>query len=200
MEKKSVKNGVALALFGVEDLRRIPTKTIVYVAMFAALDLVLTRVFRMMGLPFNFGFVSISIASVMIGPIWVLITAFLSDLLGALLFPQGAYFPGYGLTAMLRALVLVLFFYNQSGLFMDLKQPWMEKAKPILRIVLACVCFQIINLATLPLWDGMLSGKLESYGLMFLRRLPGATIFLGVQVVTLVLIFHYIKPSMVKRL
>lgn len=180
-------------------MKKISVKVIVFVALFAAMDLVLTRPFRLMGAPFNFGFVSISIAGTLLGPVWAAIAAFLSDFLGTMLFPQGAYFPGYGLTAALRAAILGLFFYKSEYIFIRGDQSIKRKIKAYLFIFAACLCFQITNVTTLPLWDGILANKVNLYPIMLISRLFNASIFLIIQTVTLSVMFRYLKPFFDKQ-
>ena len=70
-------------------------------SMLTALQVVLSR-FVSIETPIvkiGFGFVPVMLAGGLFGPIGGLIVGGLSDFVGAILFPFGAYFPGYTITA-----------------------------------------------------------------------------------------------------
>lgn len=76
-------------------------------AMLVACQVVLGNLLQvpMLGKQYNFGFVPIAMAGALMGPIPAAIVGGLGDLLGAHLFPAGAYFPGFTLTNALVGLV-----------------------------------------------------------------------------------------------
>lgn len=61
----------------------------------------------------SFGFVPIFLAGMLYGPFWGAAVGAASDFLGAQLFPIGAYFPGYTLTAGLVGAVYGLTFHKK---------------------------------------------------------------------------------------
>ena len=80
------------------------TRTIVYLAVLVALEIVLNR-FLSINTPvvkIGFAFVPIAIAGMLFGPVAAAIVAALADLLGAVLFPTGTLFLGITLTAFLK--------------------------------------------------------------------------------------------------
>lgn len=54
------------------------------------------------------GFAAVALCALLYGPWWAALTAALGDLLGSLLFPTGAYFPGFTLTAACTGLIFGL--------------------------------------------------------------------------------------------
>jgi ECF transporter S component (folate family) len=63
----------------------------------------------------TFTFVPVALAGWLFGIVPAIIVGALGDILGCLLFPQGAYFFGYTLTSMLSGLVFGLFLYKRSS-------------------------------------------------------------------------------------
>ena len=62
----------------------------------------------------TFTFIPIAIAGWLFGIVPAVIVGAIGDILGCLLFPQGAYFWGYTLTAMLTGLVFGIFLYKKD--------------------------------------------------------------------------------------
>ncbi len=60
----------------------------------------------------SFAFIPKILAGILLGPWWTMLLGVLSDLIGALLFPFGAYFVGYTISAGLSGLIYGLFLYN----------------------------------------------------------------------------------------
>ena len=93
------------------------TRTIVYMAVLVALEIVLNR-FLSINTPvvkIGFAFVPIAMAGIMFGPIPAAVVAALADLLGAFLFPTGTIFLGITLTAFLKGICWGLFLYKKQS-------------------------------------------------------------------------------------
>ncbi len=82
---------------------RISLKLMVIVALLTAVQIVLSRLLSiaMWNTKIGFGFVPVMLAGMLFGPLAGALVGGLSDLIGALLFPIGPYFPGFTLTAAL---------------------------------------------------------------------------------------------------
>jgi ECF transporter S component (folate family) len=87
--------------------RNIEIRRLAYSAIMISLSVVLTRFasFYFVGMRIGFGSIPIVFASVICGPFWGMLVGASSDLLGALLFPVGPYFPGYTIDAALQGLI-----------------------------------------------------------------------------------------------
>ena len=85
-------------------------------ALLIALDVVFTRVLAINTplMKIGLGFAAVAVSAMLYGPAWAALTAALGDLIGALLFPTGAYFPGFTLTAALTGLLFGLFLYRRE--------------------------------------------------------------------------------------
>jgi len=81
-------------------------EVITVTAMLTACQVVLGNLLQvpMLGKQYNFGFVPIALAGALLGAPSAMIVGGLGDLLGAHLFPAGAYFPGFTLTNVLVGL------------------------------------------------------------------------------------------------
>ena len=80
------------------------TKNLALIALLIALNVVLSRFlsFNVWNLKIGFTFVSLIFAAYFTGPVGAAIVGGAGDLIGALMFPIGAYFPGFTLTAVLE--------------------------------------------------------------------------------------------------
>ena len=63
----------------------------------------------------SFAYVPIMLCAILLGPAWSSGVAALGDLIGALLFPKGAFFPGFTLSALLTGLIHGLLLYNTKN-------------------------------------------------------------------------------------
>ncbi len=84
-------------------------------ALLLAMEVVLSR-FLSIATPIakiGFGFVPVVLAAVLYGPLWAGALGGLADFLGAILFPTGAYFPGFTLTAALVGCVYGWFLFDR---------------------------------------------------------------------------------------
>ena len=78
-------------------MSRIPVRTIVYLGVLTALEIVLSRFLSISAWNLKIGFssVPVALAGMLFGPLAGGIVGALGDLLGAVLFPIGPYFPGF---------------------------------------------------------------------------------------------------------
>ena len=92
------------------------TKKLIVSAQLLALDVVLTRLLAVNTpvMKIGFGFAAVALCAVLYGPWWAALTAALGDLVGALLFPTGAFFPGFTLTAACTGLIFGLCLYRRD--------------------------------------------------------------------------------------
>ena len=85
-------------------------------ALLIARDVVFSRVLAINTplMKIGLGFAAVALSAMLYGPLWAALTAALGDLVGALLFPTGAYFPGFTATAALTGLIFGLFLYRRE--------------------------------------------------------------------------------------
>ncbi|MBO5496215.1 MAG: folate family ECF transporter S component [Oscillospiraceae bacterium] len=86
------------------------TKKLALSALLITADVILTRLLAINTnvMKIGLGFAAVALCALLYGPGWAALTAALGDLLGSLLFPTGAYFPGFTLTAACTGLIFGL--------------------------------------------------------------------------------------------
>lgn len=86
------------------------TKKLAVSALLVTADVILTRLlaFNTPVMKIGLGFAAVAVCAMLYGPWWTALVAAMGDLLGSLLFPTGAYFPGFTLTAACTGLLFGL--------------------------------------------------------------------------------------------
>ncbi|WP_027624850.1 folate family ECF transporter S component [Clostridium lundense] len=124
------------------------TKKIVFIGLLVALQVILTR-FLGIETPIvrvSFGFLPLALAGMLFGPLVGGITGASADILGMLIFPKGAYFPGFTVSTALSGAIYGMFLH--------------KKSKSIVNISIAAISITLfINLGLNTLWLSMLTGK-----------------------------------------
>ena len=127
---------------------------IVRLAALTALQIVLSRFLSVpVGgtLKFSFGFVPVILAGALDGMPGACLVALISDLLGALLFPQGPFFIGYTATAVLSGALYGLFFYyirNRRSLWLTALVFAVNAIAVTMALNTFCIAFQYGYLLT----------------------------------------------------
>lgn len=90
--------------------------SVVLTAVLIAVEVVLERMLAInaWNLKYSFAFVPIAAAAVILGAPWAMAVAAVGDIIGALLFPLGAYFPGFTFTALLTAFCTAFFIHKNA--------------------------------------------------------------------------------------
>lgn len=154
-------------------------RKMVFLALFIALEVVLTR-FLSIQTPIvriGFTFLPIALSSMMFGPWFGGIAAALADILGMMIFPVGgAYFPGFTLTAFLTGTIYGIFLY--------------KKPKNLFRISMAVIVISvIINLGLDTLWLWMITGK--AIMVLLPARVIKCLIMIPMQIPMIHVVWHY---------
>ncbi len=148
---------------------KIKTRTLVILAMLTAVEIVLSRFLSISAwnMKIGFAFVPVALTAMLFGPLAAGVVGALADLLGALLFPVGPYFPGFTLTAFLMGLVYGLFLRR------DQRTP---------HILLAVAVHEfVLSLLLNTLWISVLYGS--PFPALLVSRLPQVAVLSVVQVV-----------------
>lgn len=155
------------------------TKKIVLSAMLLALLIVLSR-FLSIKTPIvviSLSFVPIMMAAIWLGPKYSLLIAALGDLIGAILFPFGAYFPGYTLSQLLTGLIYGIFLYKKP-------EQEISDGKFIIKLIISSVLvLGLIGILLTSLWVHITAGK--SYVAVMAGRITTQVIMLPIQVITI---------------
>ena len=150
------------------------TRTLTTMALLTALEIVLSRFLSISAwnTKIGFAFVPVALAAMLLGPVYAGIVGALADFVGAILFPVGAYFPGFTLTAFLMGACYGLFLYKKQS---------------FPRILGAVALHQLaLSLLLNTLWISILYGS-PFYPLL-LSRLPQCAILGAVQLVVIPLL------------
>ena len=116
-------------------MRKNSTSQLVTIAVFIAIEVILTR-FLSIQTPIvrlGFGFLPVAMLAILYGPIWAGVAYAIGDILGMLIWPSGSFFFGFTLSAFRTGMIYGFFFKNH-----DIRLP---------KVLIACalVCF-VINL------------------------------------------------------
>ena len=151
----------------------ITTRKLAISALLITADVVLTRLiaFNTPIMKIGLGFTAIALCAMIYGPWWAGLVAAIGDLLGSLLFPTGAYFPGFTLTAACTGLIFGVFLYR--------REPGWHR--PVLAAALNCLIVSYLaNTALICFLTG------TPYRVMLAARLVQVAVMLPLQIVVLI--------------
>ena len=151
-------------------MKKITLKEMAILALLIAMEVILTR-FLSIQTPvvrIGFGFLPIVIIAMLYGPVYAGVAAAMADFLGAMLFPIGAYFPGFTFTAFLIGLVYGYFLYKKKPQNIEDTETIESKGttnkatlvRDLLRISAAAfIVTVILQLALDTLWISIITGS-----------------------------------------
>lgn len=94
----------------------------------------------------SFGFIPLALSGALFGPMAGGIVGALADIIGMMVFPKGAYFPGFTLSTALSGMIYGYFIHN--------------KPKNVLNIALAVISVMLfVNIGLNTIWLSMLTKK-----------------------------------------
>lgn len=118
--------------------------------------------------------------------------AALCDLIGALLFPFGAYFPGFTLSAAISGLIYGLFLYNKNNASIN-------NIKFLLKLIISNILvLGLVNIFITSFWLHMLYGK--AYLVIISTRAVSQLIMLPIQVTIIYILNKVLNPIFDKYL
>lgn len=168
-------------------------KKIILSAMLLAILIILSRFvsIKTQILVISISFIPIMMSAIWLGPKYSTIIALLGDLLGAILFPFGAYFPGFTVSAAISGLIYGLFLYNKGK---ELKSKQL-----IIRLTISSlIVLIIVNIFITSLWLHILYGK--AYLAIIASRIITQIIMLPIQVITIYILEKFSRPLIKKYL
>ncbi len=150
------------------------TRTLVLMGILIAMQVVLARFasINAWNIRIGFGFVPVMFASMYLGPLYGGVVGGVADFLGSMLFPSGAYFPGFTATAFLTGVIFGMFMHER-------KNPAWIVAGVVVNQIVVSLCFNT-------LWISILYGS--SYFALLSTRLLQALFYVVVQIVVGVLL------------
>lgn len=160
------------------------TRIIIFMGLFIALQVVLTRFFSIQTpvIRIGFAFLPLAISSMMFGSLIGGTSAAIADIVGMMLFPTGgAYFPGFTFTAFLKGAIYGIFLY--------------EKPKTFIRTSISVIIASLlVDLGLNTVWVWMLTGK------GFLALLPAravkTAIMIPIEIIMIRVIWRYIMSHL----
>ncbi|MGL4799646.1 MAG: folate family ECF transporter S component [Cellulosilyticaceae bacterium] len=166
---------------------KINTKQLVFMAFLIALKVVLTRFLGIhIGefIRISFSFIATAIMAVYFGPLLTGVGCGIADALGAILFPRGAYFFGFTLSAMIIGLIYGMFLYKKHFSWWRI-------------IVIKVLVLVLITAGLNSMWLAMLSGK--GYMPLMIARVTEGLIMLPIEVMMLGMVQKYLIPQLKKN-
>ncbi len=131
----------------------------------------------------TFGFVINALGSMIYGPVVAGVTSAISDILGALLFPSGAYFFPFTLVEMAGGVIFAMFFYRAK--ITTSRVVWG-------RFAVTAICNLILNPITLYYYNMLFFTK--SYMIFSLPRVVKNLALFPVQSLILIVFFNAMLP------
>lgn len=167
-------------------------KKIVLSAMLLAMLIILSRFISIetQFLVISFSFIPIMMSAIWLGPKYSMIISLLGDLIGAILFPFGQYFPGFTISAGISGLIYGIFLYN--------KKEKSDKQFILMLIVSSFIVLGIVNIFINSLWLHILYGK--AYFIIISTRIIAQIIMLPIQVITIYTLNKFTKSYIKKYL
>ncbi len=153
------------------------TQKLVVIAFLIAIEVILTRFCSIQTdiLRIGFGFLPIAVAGIMFGPLWAGAAYAIGDILGMLIFPSGAFFPGFTLTAFLTGCTYGLFLHKKMPSFKTIVVP----------VLIVCM---VLNLFLDTLWLSILYG--QGYLFIFPARIVKCALMMPIQLLLIKIVWQ----------
>jgi ECF transporter S component (folate family) len=155
------------------------TRTIAFVGLLVSMEIIFTRFlsFQTPIIRIGFGFIPIAFSAILFGPVIGGLTAAIADVIGMIVFPKGAYFPGFTLSAFLGGAIY--------GLFLHKKQI------TILNVTISVLFITLfVDLGLNTLWLSMITGKAAVA--LLIPRIYKSAVMLPVQTAAIYVLWKYI--------
>ena len=157
-------------------------KKIILSAILLALLIILSRFLSVKTpiIKISFSFVPTMLCAIWLGPKWTVLINVLGDLIGATLFPSGAFFAGYTVSTAIAAFIYgILLYKKEPDTFTD-KQFIL---RTIISVLLVTV---IVNMGLNTLWTSITSGK--AFMVLFATRVVNQLIMVPIHIVVILFI------------
>lgn len=173
---------------------------IAYLGVLAAMGVVLAalRPVSLWDVRVSFTFVPIAVGAILFGPLPAGVLGALIDVLGAILFPSGTFFPGFTLTAFLHGLIYGLFLWQKPGETVPAPaeegglRGFLRRHRDLLRVICAVLVYlAVCSLGLNTLWISVLYGT--PFLPSLLRRLVQAAVMGPVQILVLALLVPLLR-------
>jgi ECF transporter S component (folate family) len=134
----------------------------------------------------SFAYVPIMLCAILLGPAWSAGVAALGDVIGMLLFPKSAFFPGFTLSALLTGLIHGLFLYNTK-----------DNRQFLLRVILSTLTVLIfVHTGLTSLWLVIMYKK--AFLAFASTRIISALILIPIEAGTIFFLKVFLDPAIKK--
>lgn len=171
------------------------SKKIILSAFLLALLIVLSRFASIQTqlLVISTSFIPIMMSAIWLGFKYSTVIAGLGDLIGALLFPFGSYFPGFTISAAISGFIYGIFLYENPE-----KEPQKEWKFILKLIVSSVLVLGVVNIFITSIWLHILYEK--AYFAIITTRVLAQVIMLPIQVIVIYGLNKFTKPFIKKYL
>lgn len=163
------------------------TRTIAFVGLLVSMEIIFTRFlsFQTPIVRIGFGFIPIAFSAILFGPLIGGLTGAIADIVGMMIFPAGAYFPGFTLSAFLGGAIY--------GLLLHRRQV------TVLNVTLSVLLITLfVDLGLNTLWLSIITGKAAL--VLLVPRLYKSAAMLPVQTATIYILWKYIGSHINKSI
>lgn len=157
-------------------------KVLIYLSLLIAMEVVFTRFLSIQTpiLRIGFSFLPVAIAAIMFGALPAGIAAAVADVLGMMIFPSGAFFPGFTLSAFLGGVIYGVILHN--------------KRVSISRTIVSVMCITVfVDIMLNTYWLTILTGKAAL--VLLLPRLIKSSIMFPIQTALIYILWGYMEKA-----
>lgn len=140
----------------------------------------------------SFSFVPTMLCAIWLGPKWTILINVLGDLIGATLFPSGAFFIGYTISTAASGLIYGLLLYKKE------EDTYSEKQFVIRTILSVILVTAIVNIGLNTLWLSIISGK--AFMVLMASRLVKELVMIPIKVITIIFLERVLRKPFNKYL
>lgn len=163
---------------------KMSVKSISIIGILVAMEIILARFsIHTWNLKIGFSFIPVVVAAIFYGPVTAGLVGAIGDIMGYILFPVGAYFPGFTLTAFVTGMIFGFF---------------LRKSQSVLNVVLAVLCVQIfVSQFMITYWISFLYGS--PYWALFATRIYQTAAMIVVEIISTLLIVKKVVPVLTRE-
>ena len=163
---------------------KMSVKSISIIGILVAMEIILARFsIHTWNLKIGFSFIPVVVAAIFYGPVTAGLVGAIGDIMGYILFPVGAYFPGFTLTAFVTGMIFGFF---------------LRKSQSVLNVVLAVLCVQIfVSQFITTYWISFLYGS--PYWALFATRIYQTAAMIAVEIISTLLIVKKVVPVLTRE-
>ena len=155
-------------------------KKIILTAVLLAMLIILSR-FLSIKTPItkiSIAFIPTMLCAIWLGPKWTVLLNVLGDIIGATLFPTGAFFAGYTISTGIAGLIYGLLMYKKDD------DTYTEKVFIIRTTIAVILVSVIVNMGLNTLWTSIITGK--AFIVLFYTRIVKQLIMIPIHIIVII--------------